>query len=95
MFETKKSLRRQIANLKMQIGELEYSISLADNSGLSKCKGTLCKGCAHAVWVNNQYSLPVVIGCDVEKVCKDFLRLPSTNGDFHRQNGTDQTCDRY
>lgn len=95
MFETKKTLRKRIANLNAQIEELERSVSLPDNSGLAKCKGTLCKGCAHAVWITNQYCLPIIIGCDAETSCKDFLRLQSTNGDFYRQSGTDQTCDRY
>lgn len=92
MFTTNKNLREEIKRQKEYIKELQAKISLTENNGLKKCKGLLCKGCAHAVWMPDLYHYPIVIGCDVEVDCKDFSRLPSTSGDYYRQSGADQAC---
>lgn len=86
MIETKKSLREAIKRKEEYIRHLEAVISLTEDSGLKKCNGLLCKGCAHAVWLSAPYSNgPIIIGCDIDVDCKDFARLPSTNGDYWRQ----------
>lgn len=86
MFKTKKELRREIKELQSLVDELKYVNELPKNSGMQKCKNVMCKGCAHAVWISSIYTGPIIVGCDTSTECADFERLPSTSGDYYRQD---------
>lgn len=77
-FESKRSLRERIALLESERNYYMKLSELSKETGLEKCKGQLCKCCGHAVFYEDEWHYPRVIGCDLECSCKDFSRKTKT-----------------
>lgn len=78
MFETRKKLKNKIADLEEKLQAAEQINKLADNSGLAKCTGIICKSCEHGVFVNDWYGYPRLIGCDLTVNCKNYKKKTMT-----------------
>lgn len=75
MFQTRNELKTRIANLEKQLERLRSDQKLAEDSGLAKCRGIICKSCEHAVFISDGIFGARMIGCDVTVNCQDYKRL--------------------
>ena len=74
MFQTKRALRARIFTLETELEFERRKNQLPEESGLSKCKGVICKACAHAVSVELPFDREEIIGCDISTNCENFSR---------------------
>lgn len=74
MFQTKKKLRYRIFDLEKELENERCKNQLAEESGLAKCKGVICKACDHAVWIEGLFGQSQIIGCDISTSCENFSR---------------------
>lgn len=75
MFQTRGDLKRRIAALEQERDALYNIQKITETSGLSKCKGIVCKSCEHAVFISDGIFGAKMIGCDVTVNCQDYKRL--------------------
>lgn len=73
MYESKKQLRRRIEDLKEQLARAENEIDIVEKSGLAKCKGIMCRGCEHAVFIR-YFEMDRLIGCDLTTSCENYKK---------------------
>lgn len=74
MFETKRRLKKRILDLEIELRNEREINKLAEESGLAKCKGIICKACNHAVWIEGPFGQERIIGCDISTNCENFTR---------------------
>lgn len=70
VFTTGNELKRRIADLERERDALLREREIADNSGLAKCKGIMCRSCEHAVFISNICGSSRLLGCD------NYKRIP-------------------
>lgn len=76
MFTTRNELKRRIADLERERDALLREREIADNSGLAKCKGIMCRSCEHAVFISNICGSSRLLGCDLTTSCDNYKRIP-------------------
>lgn len=74
LFQTKKRLKERIYNLEKELENERLKSQLAEESGLAKCKGVICKACDHAVYIEGLFGQRQIIGCDISTSCENFSR---------------------
>lgn len=74
MFQTKKRLKERIFDLEKELENERRKNQLAEESGLAKCKGVICRTCEHAIFVEGYWGMNDLVGCDITASCKDYKR---------------------